>query len=88
MEDKIIDAAQAAPSKDEKAEIKFEAALARLEEIVASLERGKCELDESLSLFEEGVSLVKLCTEKLDGAEQKIRILTEDGTADFNVHGE
>lgn len=66
---------------DEK--MSFEAAIARLEEIVRALESGDTPLDTALSLFEEGVSLVKLCNEKLDGAEQKIRMLTfsPDGTA-------
>lgn len=60
----------------------FEAAIARLEEIVRALESGNTPLDESLSLFEEGVALVKLCNERLDGAEQKIKMLTfaPDGT--------
>lgn len=60
----------------------FEAAIARLEEIVHALESGNTPLDESLSLFEEGVTLVKLCNERLDGAEQKIKMLTfaPDGT--------
>ena len=46
----------------------FETALARLEEIVRPL-------DTSLSLFEEGISLVKLCNRRLDEAEQKIKLL-------------
>ncbi|MBQ7922978.1 MAG: exodeoxyribonuclease VII small subunit [Clostridia bacterium] len=60
----------------------FETAIARLEEIVRALESGNAPLDTSLSLFEEGVSLVKLCNQKLDTAEQKVKILTmgENGT--------
>ena len=60
----------------------FEAALARLEAIVRMLESGNAALDESLSVFEEGIALVKMCNEKLESAEQKIKILTkaEDGT--------
>lgn len=54
----------------------FESAIARLEVIVRALESGSAPLDESLSLFEEGVSLVKFCNEKLDGAEQKVKMLT------------
>ena len=54
----------------------FETAIARLEEIVRSLESGNTPLDISLSLFEEGVSLVKYCNQKLDTAEQKVKILT------------
>ena len=53
----------------------FEKALARLEEIVRSMESGSAPLDKSLSLFEEGVGLVKFCTSELDSAEQKVKIL-------------
>lgn len=63
-------------------EIKFEEALEKLDTILTKLESGTASLDESLTLFEEGVALVKLCNEKLERAEQKVRILTEaeDGT--------
>lgn len=67
----------------EQTNMKFEEALARLEEIVRALDGGAAPLDESLALFEEGVRLVKLCSEKLDSAEQTVKILVrgEDGTA-------
>jgi len=70
-------------NENELKSIKFEDAIARLENIVSSLEGGKCELDESLELFEEGVALVKLCTSKLDGAAAKVKILTAKGEEDF-----
>ena len=56
--------------------------MTRLEEIVRALEGGNAPLDTSLALFEEGVSLVKFCNQKLDAAEQKVKILQrgEDGT--------
>ena len=57
-------------------ELKFEEAISRLEVIVQTLEAGKCDLDESLGLFEEGVSLVKLCSAKLDEASEKVKVLT------------
>ena len=65
-------------------DIKFETALARLEEIVRALDGGAAPLDESLALFEEGVKLVKLCSGKLDAAEQKVKILVrgEDGSTE------
>ena len=56
----------------------FETALARLEELVRTLESGEKGLDESLALFEEGVSLVRFCSERLDTAEQKVKILIKD----------
>nr|MBQ4317960.1 exodeoxyribonuclease VII small subunit [Clostridia bacterium] len=55
----------------------FEAALARLEEIVKLLESGSAPLDESLRMFEEGVALVRFCGSKLDNAEQKLKILVK-----------
>lgn len=57
-------------------EYTFEAAIARLEEIVRALENGSAPLDQSLALFEEGVGLVKLCNAKLDTAEQRVKLLT------------
>lgn len=64
--------------------VSFEAALLRLEEIVKALESGNAPLDMSLTMFEEGVALVKYCNEKLDSAEQRIKILVmkQDGSYD------
>lgn len=66
---------------ENKPEPTFEEALARLEEIVRALDGGDAPLDKSLALFEEGVALVKLCSAKLDGAEQRVKLLVrgEDG---------
>jgi len=50
----------------------FESAMARLEEIVKTLERGESSLEESLTLFEEGTGLIKACGKLLDEAEQKV----------------
>lgn len=55
----------------------FEEALARLEEIVQELEEGEAELDRTLSLFEEGVKLSKLCHKRLESAEKKIELLVK-----------
>lgn len=53
----------------------FEESMKRLEEIVALLERGDSSLDQSLKLFEEGTGLAASCTQMLDQAEQKVRLL-------------
>ena len=50
----------------------FEEKLARLEEIVALLEKGDAALAASLSLFEEGTNLANACTAELDKAEQQV----------------
>ena len=58
------------------AEMTFEQAMTRLEQIVAALESGRCTLDESLKLFEEGTKLTAYCADQLKTAEQKIVKLT------------
>ena len=50
----------------------FEAAIARLDEIVKALERGDAPLENALTMFEEGTGLVKSCGKLLDEAEQKV----------------
>jgi exodeoxyribonuclease VII small subunit len=60
----------------------FEAAMARLEEIVADLESGKLSLEESLRKFEEGIALGKTCREFLDRADVRIRTLTVSQNGD------
>ena len=50
----------------------FEENMARLEALVAQLERGDAPLSESLALFEEGAKLVSQCRKELDSAEQKV----------------
>lgn len=54
------------------AELKFEQAMAKLEDIVVTLEKGELGLDESLALFEEGTKLAAFCNSALNEAEQKI----------------
>lgn len=54
----------------------FEEMLKRLEEIVRALDTVETPLDTSLALFEEGAKLVRLCTDKLDAAQQKVTQLT------------
>ena len=50
----------------------FEEAMARLEAIVAQLEKGDLPLEQALTLFEEGTGLMKQCSKTLDAAEQKV----------------
>jgi exodeoxyribonuclease VII small subunit len=57
-------------------ELAFEAAFARLEEIVGKLEAGDLPLDEALALFEEGQRLAAYCGAKLDEAELRVQKLS------------
>ena len=53
----------------------FEDAITRLSSIVEQLERGDLPLGESITLFEEGVSLVRRSQAELDTAEKRIEEL-------------
>jgi exodeoxyribonuclease VII small subunit len=53
----------------------FEAAIRRLTEIVQTLERGDLPLEDSLRLFEEGVSLSRASQQRLDAAEKRVEQL-------------
>ncbi len=55
----------------------FEESMQRLEEIVSQLEKGEAPLEESLSLFEEGMRLATDCGKQLDQAEQAVMRLVK-----------
>ena len=60
-----------------KTDTDFEASLKKLEQIVRELESGDTSLNESLNQFEEGIVLYKQCRQTLEGAEKKIKILSD-----------
>ena len=62
----------------EEKKMTFEQALARLEDIVALLEKGDAPLDQSLELYEEGAALVRRCNTALEQAERRVTILMKD----------
>ncbi len=65
-------------------QLTFEKAMERLEQIVQLLESGKCTLDESLKLFEEGTKMTAFCSEQIKNAEQKILKLTDLAGEEFS----
>ena len=60
----------------------FEESIARLEQIVRSLEQGNVPLEESLKLFREGTALVESCGKLLDEAELQVKkiVTAADGS--------
>ena len=61
----------------------FEEAVRKLEEIAARLEGENVDLDSSLKLYEEGISLVRYCNAMLDKAERKIKMLSVSGDGEL-----
>ncbi len=82
---KRADVAQAdAQSSDD--DQPFEASLAQLDEIVATLEDGRLPLDDALALFERGVQLARRCQAQLDNAELRVeRLRAAGGLADLSA---
>jgi len=66
-------------------EMNLENKLIELETIVEKLEKGQLSLDESLELFEHGISLSRECNAILKSARQKVEKLIE---VDNNIRSE
>jgi exodeoxyribonuclease VII small subunit len=63
--------------RDGRQDEAFEGLYRKLEETVEKLEKGGLSLEESITLYEEGMELAKRCQALLDGAEQRITKLRE-----------
>ena len=50
----------------------------RLVEIVAGMEGGQSTLEEMISSYEEGVRLLKICRQRIDGARRRVEIISGD----------
>lgn len=62
----------------------FEHAMGRLEEIIKGLEDNQTSLENSVELFQEGIALTKMCSDKLQTIENKVaKILVNDNLEDL-----
>lgn len=53
----------------------FESALAELEALVMKMEDGGLALDDSLLAYQRGVELARICQQRLDLAEEQVKVL-------------
>ena len=53
----------------------FKQSMDRLDEIIARLNQNEVELEEAITLFEEGLKLVKQCDARLKQFEQRVSVL-------------
>jgi len=61
-------------------ELTYEQTYARLQEVVAKLERGDLGLEAATTFYGEGLALAKKCSELLEATERKIRRLQQKET--------
>ena len=66
-------------------EMKFEAALSELEQIIQSMEGGRLPLEESIAAYRRGSELLKHCQQQLSDAERKIQVLENGALRDFDA---
>lgn len=55
----------------------YESAMERLEKITEQLESGEPRLEEAIKLYTEGLEIARFCNEKLNQADEKIKIITD-----------
>jgi exodeoxyribonuclease VII small subunit len=69
-------------------ETSFEVAFAELEAVVERLEEGELSLEESITLYERGQALARLCQKHLDQAELRVEQLEVEGQPGGHEAGE
>lgn len=62
---------------EEKTELSYARAVARLDEILEKIERGDVDIDELSQLVAEAAELVTLLRKKITAAEMQIKTITE-----------
>lgn len=72
-------------SAAKSSEDSFESAMSRLEQIVELMESDKLPLEELLTRYEEGVTLVKTCEQKLAAVEKRIEIITRNAAGEPKI---
>ena len=65
--------------------IKFEEALAELEEQVRLLESGELSLEQSLEVFKYGIELSKICMGKLNTVKQEVEKIVAASDDDYKL---
>jgi exodeoxyribonuclease VII small subunit len=72
-------------SKLKKSENIFEDSFKRLEKILEKLESDDCTLDETIALYEEGLKLTKICYDKLNTAELRIKEINKNFKGELEI---
>lgn len=63
----------------------FEAAFARLEEILNLMNSGQASLDDAIKLYEEAHKLILACGKRLGEAENRIEVLMKDRAGELSL---
>jgi exodeoxyribonuclease VII small subunit len=69
-------------------EASFEKALAELEKIVARMESGELSLEQALESHKRGLELARYCQQKLEAAQQQVKVLEGEVLKPLSEAGE
>lgn len=72
-----------ASENSETENISFESALSSLEKVIAELEKDDLSLDRALTIFEQGIKLMRLCDSHLNNAQGKMKELLKGENGEF-----
>lgn len=64
-----------------KKENKLEESFEKLNHILEELEKPEISLEDSFTLYQEGMKLLKTCNDSIDKVEKELIILSENGEA-------
>lgn len=64
--------------EDETKELTLEEALRALEELTSDMEEKELSLDESFSMYQKGMELIRYCSERLDTVEKQLIVLQQE----------
>ncbi|MCC6866721.1 MAG: exodeoxyribonuclease VII small subunit [Ignavibacteria bacterium] len=71
--------------KNKEKDRSFEDSFSRLEKILEELESEDCALEDTIKLYEEGLNLTKICYDKLNNAELRIKEITKSAKSGAEI---
>ncbi|QUG42073.1 exodeoxyribonuclease VII small subunit [Psychrobacillus sp. INOP01] len=71
-----------------KKEILFDEAMLQLENIVRQLEQGDVPLESAIELYQKGMELSKVCSDKLQKAEKQLVTFMDENKEDAGASNE
>jgi exodeoxyribonuclease VII small subunit len=71
--------------KKKQADKSFEECFQRLEKILEQLESDEVSLEDTIKLYEEGLTLTKFCYDKLSQAELRIKEINKTAKGDIDI---
>jgi len=72
-------------AKKNNKENTFEESFSRLEKILETLEGEDCSLEDTIKLYEEGLTLTKFCYDKLTNAELRIKEINKSLKGELEI---